>query len=99
MNARAAGLEPVTSPVTGECSNQLSYARKRGTKWKLAYTVPEYRGRKLSLTPANMWKESSVSCHLLTFFECQNIFGEERSKDTSKQAFEQVSGVGLEPTT
>lgn len=26
--ARAAGLEPVTSPVTGECSNQLSYARK-----------------------------------------------------------------------
>ncbi len=25
--ARSAGLEPVTSPVTGECSNQLSYDR------------------------------------------------------------------------
>ena len=26
--ARSAGLEPVTSHVTGECSNQLSYDRK-----------------------------------------------------------------------
>src|SRR3989338_1546726 len=25
--ARATGLEPATSPVTGECSNQLSYDR------------------------------------------------------------------------
>ncbi len=30
--ARVTGLEPATSPVTGECSNQLSYTRKRGTK-------------------------------------------------------------------
>ncbi len=26
-SARPAGVEPVTSPVTGECSNQLSYGR------------------------------------------------------------------------
>ena len=27
MNARPTGFEPATSPVTGECSNQLSYDR------------------------------------------------------------------------
>ncbi len=32
--ARATGLEPAASPVTGECSNQLSYARScLGTKF------------------------------------------------------------------
>jgi hypothetical protein len=28
--ARPTGLEPATSPVTGECSNQLSYGRIEG---------------------------------------------------------------------
>lgn len=28
--ARSTGLEPAASPVTGECSNQLSYDRKEG---------------------------------------------------------------------
>jgi hypothetical protein len=29
FNARSKGLEPSTSRVTGECSNQLSYDRKQ----------------------------------------------------------------------
>ena len=37
-SARAAGLEPVTSPVTGECSNQLSYARTNNGE-SLAYNA------------------------------------------------------------
>ncbi len=43
--ARVTGLEPAAFPVTGECSNQLSYTRKRGVEDARAYSFSECRGR------------------------------------------------------
>ncbi len=56
--ARSTGLEPATSPVTGECSNQLSYDRIYYTSLMYQKIHKKQEKNRCDLPPVKDWNDS-----------------------------------------